>query len=141
MEVQSERYDVWGDQDVGGEDFRELTDNPLLVSYGYWRRHFGANTGLVGQKLVVNGGVHTVAGVLPPEFHLFDENVDIWLPITVPKSGSRDHSFRSWLIAVGRLLPGATLQTAQSEMDLIAAQIAQNHPDSNKDWGVLVDPQ
>src|SRR5205085_148920 len=114
--------------------------DPLLVNYGYWQRRLGASRASVGEKIVVNGAGHTIAGVLPPDFHLFDEKADIWLPIKFPDSASHDYSFRSWLVAVGRLRPGVKLQAAQSEMDLLAARIAQAHPDTNKDWGVRVEP-
>ncbi|HVH86711.1 MAG TPA: ABC transporter permease, partial [Terriglobales bacterium] len=135
-------FPLLGVQAVIGHTFSESElreNNPVLVSFGYWQRHFGGNTASIGGKIVVNGAVHILAGVLPPDFHLFDEKADIWLPIKIPDSGSHDYSFRSWLIAVGRLHSGVTLQTAQSEMDLIAAQVAQQHPDSNKDWGVRVE--
>jgi putative ABC transport system permease protein len=136
-------FPLLGMQPIIGHAFTESDldqSDPLVVSYGYWQRRFGANPAAVGQKIVVNGAVHTLAGVLPPDFHLFDETADIWLPVKAPDSGTNDHSFRSWLIAVGRLRPGVKLQAAQSEMDLMSAQIAQAHPDTNKDWGVRVEP-
>jgi len=135
-------FRVLGVEPAIGRGFTEsdlAQGDPLLVSYGYWQRRFGGNTASVGQKIVVNGKVCTLAGVLPSNFHLFDEKADIWLPIKLPDSGSHDYSFRSWLIAVGRLPPSVTLRAAQAEMDLVSSQIALAHPDTNKNWGVRVE--
>lgn len=118
----------------------DLSQNdPLLVSYGYWQRRFGGVSVFLGQKIIVNGAAHTVAGVLPRDFHLFDEKTDIWLPIRAPDPGSHDFSGRSWLVAVGRLRDGVDINTAQSEMNLLSQKIAQAHPDTNRDWGVRVE--
>jgi putative ABC transport system permease protein len=113
---------------------------PILVSFGYWRRRFAGASASVGEKIVVNGELRTIAGVLPRDFHLFDEKTDIWLPIKLPDTSSNDYSGRAWTIAVGRLRPKVNIQTAQAEMNVLASRIANKHPDTNTDWGVRVEP-
>jgi putative ABC transport system permease protein len=114
--------------------------DPVVLSYGFWQRHFGGAADVLGQHLIVNGSVHTIVGVLPKDFHLFNPDTDLWEPILLPGPETQDRSFRSWLIAVGRLAPGFKQQSAQHEMDVLAREIAQAHPDTNKDWGVKIEP-
>jgi putative ABC transport system permease protein len=45
-----------------------------------------------------------------------------------------------WLSAVARLEPSVTLNQARAQMDTIGAHVATLYPDSNKGWGVTVDP-
>ena len=42
--------------------------------------------------------------------------------------------------ALGRLAPGADIAQARQEIAAIAAQIARDNPDSNRDWGVALVP-
>ena len=50
-----------------------------------------------------------------------------------------------WLLSmtgggVGLLKSGVTLEQARSELAAIAARIAVDHPDTNRDWGVALEP-
>ena len=48
-----------------GEPGAEKT---VMVSYGYWQRHFGGAESALGQGLVVDGERRSVIGVLPADF-------------------------------------------------------------------------
>jgi putative ABC transport system permease protein len=113
---------------------------PVLIGYGLWQRRYGGSRSAVNQKIVVNQQVHSIAGVLPRDFHLFDMDTDIWIPIGFPDTRSQDRSFRVWLIAIGKVKTGESLASAQAQMDVLAGRIARAHPDSNKDWGVRIQP-
>ena len=80
---------------------------PVLIGYGLWRRRYGGRPSAVYQKIVVNQQVHAIAGILPRDFHLFDMDTDIWIPIGFPDTRSQDRSFRVWLIAPDK--PGVKL--------------------------------
>jgi putative ABC transport system permease protein len=71
---------------------------------------------------------------------LFDRDTDLWMPIDRPGAETQERSLRSWLIAVGRLRSGVTLVSAQAEMNVLAQRIAEAHPETNKDWGVSIEP-
>ncbi len=113
---------------------------PVMLSYGLWENRYGGDPSIAGRKIIVNGESRTVAGVLPRDFHLFDEDTGIWMPIALPGAQSQDRSFRSWLIAVGKLRPHATLASAQAEMTVLSQRIALANPSSNKDWTAKVEP-
>jgi putative ABC transport system permease protein len=50
-----------------------------------------------------------------------------------------NHDFH-WLLAMGRLKDGVSMQQAQANMDAVTAGIAQAFPKSNKGWGAMVEP-
>lgn len=119
---------------------RDKSANSVVLDYGFWNRHFSGNSNAIGQQVIVNGTSQTIVGVLPKGFHLFDQDTDLWMPIDRPDSATQDRSFRSWLIAVGKLRRDETLHSAQLEMNFLAQRIASEHPETNKGWGVELDP-
>lgn len=55
----------------------------VVLSFGLWRRRFGAETRLIGQKLILNGDSYTVAGVLPQEFSMPATDAELFIPLQV----------------------------------------------------------
>jgi putative ABC transport system permease protein len=136
-------FALLGVRPVLGRSFAEKeisSTNPVVLSYGFWLRRYAGNSDVAGQRVTVNGSAYTIIGVLPKDFHLFDRDTDLWMPIDRPGAETEERSFRSWLIAVGRLRSGVTLVSAQAEMNVLAERIAEAHPDTNKDWGVSIEP-
>ncbi len=96
--------------------------NPVVVlSYRYWKTHFGADAGVVGQTLSINGNPFQVIGVSAPAFQsaVWGEVPDVFVPMSmlnqvVPGKGGRltDHTDR-WMNIVGRLKPGESTEQAQ----------------------------
>jgi putative ABC transport system permease protein len=136
-------FGLLGVQPTAGRLFptgEHTSENTVVLSYGFWSRHFAGNFDVIGHQVTVNGSSQTIIGVLPRDFHLFDQNTDLWMPIDRPNAASQDRTFRSWLVAVGKLRTGETLQSAQTEMNFLARRIAEAYPESNKDWGVKIEP-
>jgi len=126
-----------------GRSFAEKeisSTKPVVLSYGFWLRRYAGDSNVTGQHVTVNGSAYTIIGVLPKDFHLFDRDTDLWIPIDRPGAETQERSLRSWLIAVGRLRSGVTLVSAQAEMNVLAQRIAEAHPETNKDWGVSIEP-
>jgi putative ABC transport system permease protein len=59
-----------------------------------------------------------------------------WIVPLAFKPEQLNHDFH-WLLAMGRLKPGVTLQQAQADMDAVTANIAKDNPKSNKGWGAF----
>jgi putative ABC transport system permease protein len=113
----------------------ELTaPDVVIISHGYWQRRFGGSPDALGSTLVVNSLPTTVVGVMPPGFY-FRHDVDIWAPMRDggPYTGVR--RFHNWTL-VGRLTAGVTLERAQTDIDVISAQLQAAYPDSNRDKGL-----
>jgi putative ABC transport system permease protein len=136
-------FPLLGIQPVMGRSFtadENKSVNPIILSYGFWSRHFGRNSDIIGRQVTINGTTQTIYGVLPRDFHLFDQDTDLWMPIDRPGADARDRAFRSWLIAIGKLRPGVPLRAAQTEMNFLSDQIATAYPATNKNWGVKIEP-
>jgi predicted permease len=110
----------------------------VMLSHGYWQRRFGGDTEVLGRTHTVAGSPHTVVGVMPAGFR-FRWNIDIWLPIRYGILDTRGRRSHSWHV-VGRLRSGTKADEAQSQVDVIAAQLADAFPDSHQDKGFLLTP-
>ena len=111
-------------------------DHEVILTHKLWKR-LGANPHIVGETLRVNGEPYTVVGVLAPG--LYDRGQgDIVVPLAF-KPEQLNHDFH-WLLAMGRLKPGVTMEQARADMDSVTTHIAQQYPKSNKGWGAFVEP-
>ena len=111
-------------------------DHVVILTHKLWS-HLGADPKLVGQSMRINGEPYTVVGVLEPG--LADRSdAQVTVPL-VFKPEQINHDFH-WLLSIGRLKPGVTIQQAQADMDSVAVHIAEANPKSNKGWGVFVEP-
>jgi predicted permease len=96
-----------------------------VLSHGYWQRRFAADPGIVGRNLLVNGQAYTVIGVAPKGFRgeTLGWDPDMWTPLAMqaevslmgPMLENREMSF---LLLVGRLKAGVSLQQASAAMTL-----------------------
>jgi predicted permease len=112
-------------------------DRVVLLSHVLWESHFGSDPAVLGRDILLNGVTYTVIGVLQKGGPFDRAAAQIWAPLAFqPSNMTRD--FR-WLGASAKLRPGVTLESAQTEMDVIAQRIAYAYPNSNKGWGVAVD--
>ena len=115
-----------------------------VISYGLWQRRFGGDRQIVGRQITLNNQPTTVIGVMPANFgwHIqkgaqVSKPADIWVPFQVTNDfRGRRGRFAS---SVARLKLGVTIQQAQTEMDTIAARLAQQYT-FNTNWGVNVVP-
>ena len=113
----------------------ELTDpasNVTVLSHALWQRHFGADPGIVGRSIQLNGAATTVVGVMPPDVQLLTSlslvgrPTDVWIPYPLP-AAARTPGGRS-ISVIGRLKPRTTIQRAQAEMDTIASGLSAEFP-------------
>jgi len=108
---------------------RDNDAEPLaVISDGYWRRRFGADSRIVGRSvdLVLVGRSEraprrfTVIGVLPPRFRFtYPRETELWAMLpwdSVRTSRSLEYE------VVARLGPGTTASEAQAELTAIARQ-------------------
>src|SRR5262249_3419272 len=74
--------------------------------------------------------------VMPANFQ-FPNRADVWTPIAFSAS---DRGVRGahYISAVARLRDGVSVSQARAEMDSMAASLAEQYPDTNKNWGVNV---
>jgi putative ABC transport system permease protein len=134
-------YTMFGRPFFLGRDFLpeegiDGKDHVVILTHKLWS-HLGSDPKIIGTSMRINGEPYTVVGVLTPG--LDDRgNEQLVVPLAF-KPEQLNHDFH-WLLSVGRLKPGVTIQQAQADMDSVALHIAQDNPKSNKGWGVYVEP-
>lgn len=121
----SSLFPVLGVQPILGRAFTAEEDEPgtvpvALLSYDFWRESSGGDESVLGTAIRLNEDPFTVVGVLPPGFEFrvmgfMGSTVEkpVWIPVGADGRQRREgsHSYE----AVGRLLPGATLEQATPE--------------------------
>ena len=117
---------------AAGED-EKGRDRVAILGYGLWQTKFDGNPGIVGQQIELDNRKYDVIGVMPAGFH-FPSDAQMWIPQDMD-SKTLGRRGMHWLNAIGRLKPGVSLQQAQAEMTLIAAQLEKQYPDSNHKVG------
>jgi predicted permease len=106
------------------DDTTTVGANPVVVlGYGYWKKRFGGDPGILNQLLLVNNQLMTVVGVVQPGFGGIQLGMipDVYLPITMKPvitpgwSGLADHK-DYWIKLIARLKPGISLDQAAIAM-------------------------
>ena len=116
------------------EDGKPGAKPAAILSHACWTAHFGANPGLVARSIRLNAQDYVVVGVMPADFEFYSPNtgaqaIDLWVPLQISREGrSRDDN---WLMAVGRLRDGVTVENANAELKLIGSRLAATYPDTN----------
>ena len=87
------------------------TTKVWILTHKLWS-HLGADPKLVGHTMRVNGEPYTVVGVPRPGVSSTEVRAQIAVPLAF-KPEQLNHDFH-WLVAMGRLKPGVTLQQAQA---------------------------
>jgi putative ABC transport system permease protein len=120
-------------------------DDVVILSYGFWKERFAGDPAIIGKTIVLNGHPQTIVGVAPQNFSWFIKDgsftgakPQMWSPFVFPASFSDRKDVGRFLTVVARLKPGATVPEAQSQMNTIAARIAEEYPDFNGYWGANV---
>ncbi len=101
----------------------------VLLSNGLWKRRFASDPNIVGKNLTIDDAPVTVAGVLPESFDFSSvfhpgSHIDLYFPFPLTAETNR---WGNTLSIVGRLKPGATLQSAQAEFKVLAQQLTNEH--------------
>ncbi len=116
----------------------DQSDGPAvaMIGYGFWQKHFGGDTRVIGEKLNLEGRSYTVIGVMPPGFDL-PEAAEIWLPLQtkIDSLPLTDRAVPGYEV-VAKLRPGVSLRQADVESKSIARQLEQEFPQIRRGWGV-----
>jgi len=111
-----------------------------VISHRLWTTQFGADFGIVGRTVRINGHPLTIVGVAPADFRgtFGGAAFDVWVPLSMILEmgalntwASEDWNAR-FLNVVVRLKPGVTISQAREEARVVAGRIAADHPDTHK---------
>ncbi len=99
-----------------------------ILSYGFWQRRFGADRGIVGQTIRLDGQPHLVVGVMPRGFQFPHETVQVWTPMDYAAGAGNPRRDGFFLSVVGRLKPNVSVEQANAELDAVARALARTYP-------------
>lgn len=134
-------FEVLGRQPALGRSFLSAEETPgsdgvVVIGDGLWRRRFGADPGVVGSEILIDGAPHLVVGVAPAGFE-FPVASEFWTPLAFTPERRTDRTSR-FLTVLGRLAPGVSLDTARAEFDLVSRGLATRFPATNMERGVAI---
>ncbi|MEO8125605.1 MAG: ABC transporter permease [Bryobacteraceae bacterium] len=137
IQVSPNMFDLLGVPPLRGRTFVASDDNPaagrvLVISHRLWTQRFGADPGLIGRVLTLDGKAYTVTGIMPEHFAFapfWATKAEMWAPLPIAER-KYDRGGRS-LRVFGRLRDGVELKAAQAEMDIISRRLAQQYPKTN----------
>lgn len=110
-------------------------DQVALLSYALWQRRFGGDPQIVNKTIILNTKPYQVIGVMPAELKL-PQPGELWVPMNFDSDEEMKMRQAHFIRPVGKLKPGVSLAQAQADIDLIAAQLEQQHPDTNTGWSL-----
>jgi putative ABC transport system permease protein len=114
------------------EDATPLTHPVVVISEALWKSRFGADSGVIGRRVLVNGNPYTLIGVAPGTFRGIHAPLvtDAWVPLMMqrqlrPRVGSATSAeLPAPLKLFGRLKAGVSVDAAQRELEALSAQWA-----------------
>ncbi len=96
------------------EDEQPAAPPVAVIGYDVWQSRFAADPAILGRTIRFGATVHTVVGVMPQGF-AFPVNHRFWIPLQT-KPPNRLENERAFDLVFARLVPGATMESAQAEL-------------------------
>jgi putative ABC transport system permease protein len=121
----------------------------VVLSHGLWQRQFGGDPAIIGRTVTLDRKPYTVVGVAPAGFvfPVNEPNIQLWTTIAADReSPSGDQPITEQrgahlLEALGRLKPGVSVEQAHADLEVIAAALSKQYPDTNTNSrGAFVEP-
>ncbi len=113
---------------LAGRALREDDGTAVMLGENLWRSRFQSDPALIGRTVSIEGQPFTVSGIVPRAFHGPNLNwgpaPEIWMPLQatpllLPSFRTIDILHQrpaEWLLTIGRLRPGVSVQQAQAEL-------------------------
>jgi putative ABC transport system permease protein len=146
LQASATLFPMLGVQPVLGRFFTPDEEQPghnhvVVLGADLWKTRFGADPGIAGKHVELDGQSYTVIGVVKPVLQ-FLEKSQLYVPLTFtpedldPRARGHQH-----LAVIARLRAGVSLEQARAEMKLVAAHMTQNLPKwYPKGWSIDLDP-
>jgi predicted permease len=136
--------DVFAVRAVLGRFFRKDEElvgrhRVVVLSHRLWTERFGADPGIVGRTITLNGIPHEVIGVLEP-FEFIDREIELWAPLALEGGPEPPPRAIHFLNVYARLKPDVTVEQARAEMHAIGERLSNEYPDTNQRHGSHVVP-
>ncbi len=107
----------------------------VMLSYGYWQRHFGGDPSAIGRTLTVDSLPRQIVGVMPRGFRVVKSEPDLILPLAFDRGRVILAAFG--FNGIGRLKPGVTIAQANADLARLLPvwmDTWSNGPNTNGRW-------
>ena len=130
---------VMGVQPALGRDFTAdemlpMQGTSVLLSDNFWRTRFGADAGIVGRSIRLDGQSYTVAGVMPRGFE-YPAGTLFWMPMSFDAQALATQRGAHYLDVVARLKPGVRAEDAALDVNAVATALRAQYPGVNTHEG------
>jgi hypothetical protein len=116
----------------------DVSRRVVVLGYPLWQERYGADPGLIGRDIVINGESHEVVGITRADFQFLSPwyrggRYDLFAPLVF----SRDETFRNWnqYLGLARLKQGgafaADFRAATTELHAIGTRVAEAHVETH----------
>lgn len=134
-EITASAFRLMGLAPLRGRALTEQDEQPsepqvVVIGQTLWETRFASDPGVVGRSVRLGTTTATVVGVMPEGFG-FPVSERIWTPLRVDESAIPPRGGPA-VSVFGHLAPGATMDEAQAELDVIAARIATDNPETHR---------
>jgi len=139
LEVSGNFFSALGIQPALGRVFVDADDQPgcnapsVVLSNAFWQREFAGSPSAIGKKLILERQPYEIIGVTPANFTGLEvgKNFDVAIPLCSESLGSAEDnrsnaSAEWWLVVMGRLKPGWTLEKASEQLALISPGVFES---------------
>ena len=122
------------------QDYDAAAQKVIILSHDLWSLQYGADPHVIGRTIRLDGVPHIVIGVMPsgfrPDAWSFPR---VWVPYFFNAEEQSDRKAGRWNV-IARLRHGVSIDQAQAEMDLLAAQLNADYPEDYKGRGIVLIP-
>jgi predicted permease len=132
-------FELLGTKAAAGRVLQPSDDVPgappvLMLSYDFWQSAFGGSPGAVGRTVLLNGQPFTIVGVAEAAFTGLAPGgrKDLWLPLAANRvvrtrwTSEQEDGHSWWLVIVGRLNNGVSIQQAQSALSVLYQNLTEH---------------
>lgn len=119
----------------------QVAGDVTVLSHEAWLRIFDGARDALGTTVELDGRARTVVGVMPEDFDvpspwLGTRHHQLYLPMS-PETLEASRGVHSYPV-IARLAEGVSLEAAQSDMDRIMRELADEYPQTNAERGARV---
>ena len=118
------------------DDNQPGRNQAVVISRRLWQRRFDGDPAIAGRAVILDGEPFTVAGVMPESFRFPDAGIEVWAPESLIEASAaprlRGNRFQR---VIARLDRGVSLERARVEMNLVAARLEREFPETNTGRG------
>jgi predicted permease len=112
-----------------------------VLSYDAWQTYFSGDRSVLNRSVKLDGRTFTIIGVMPAGFRYpLNMHNAVYIPRLTDDDRLMIQRNAFWLLTVGRVKDGVTIQQAQADLSHVFSNLGKAYPDSDGDRSAQVIP-